>query len=658
MLEAPLRDLLSAQLDVLEGGLTLLDIEAFIPASIGTRSFIDLLAKDTKNRWVLIELKRSDAAARQAIHEIYKYVEAVKRHLGARDDEIRAIVVSTEWQELLVPFSRFVNDTDISVYGVKIKVEDTGSVITAEVMEPLPFTSGRILSPWHEISLYRSEDRLEAGVASYDASCAAKGVLDYIMVTMKAPEGFYEMSVIATAQALYDMGGGVGNVPDDAIRDTADKLERLDYMIYFVPALQSAEEYLEMTKRSPSLYKEAKGFSRHMEGEELLQSLQSYAFDAEPKVDRDYFEIGYPAKFQTKLLEEEGWEIKAVLRRGAFSRNSVLTDETILGEIAGDAGTSGQRLKRSVALSDKAEWSQVTRDLEACLLNNPVWLAMIKEQLEEAKKDYPKATADISIFAPSAGLFTVFFAATQENGALYVPSYSLVIKTDGNERRGYFGDMVPFDDAPADAARFSTILAKYYENDLGLLVMSMVSGAYEARDVDVLESANLAYESFRCDFDNQNRTFFRKRNGRWRSVSTVAMLEGFNRYLETNAGLVGAIVYKLRPRVGNGMCDGTAASIQLKELVQKATLKKKQVRNSSLKNCEVCGVPLDGDTFLSEGVLTRNTKRAAMCADCTVYYSDHYTPAQVQLFTKTKNGDWHLAADPMPLDRLAGIRFF
>jgi RecB family endonuclease NucS len=78
------------------------------PSDIGTRSFIDILARDDRERWVLIELKRSNAAAREAIHEIFKYTETVKKHLGARDDELRAIIVSTEWKELLIPFSRLV----------------------------------------------------------------------------------------------------------------------------------------------------------------------------------------------------------------------------------------------------------------------------------------------------------------------------------------------------------------------------------------------------------------------------------------------------------------------------------------------------------------------------------------------------------------------
>src|SRR5450755_3128222 len=115
MTESQLRDLIAKNITVIEPGLTLLNKEQYIPNSLGTKSFIDLYAKDAQGHHILIELKKSDASAREALHEIHKYVEGVKQHLGARDDEIRVIVASTEWRELLVPFSRFAADTKLAV---------------------------------------------------------------------------------------------------------------------------------------------------------------------------------------------------------------------------------------------------------------------------------------------------------------------------------------------------------------------------------------------------------------------------------------------------------------------------------------------------------------------------------------------------------------
>lgn len=219
---------------------------------------------------MLIELKRSNAAAREAIHEVYKYVEGVKAHLGARDDEIRAVIISTEWKELLVPFSRFVADTSISIVGVKLLVNDAlVELIGSEKIEPLAITSGRLLSPWHEISLYTNEKRLREGLNSYDTSCKAKGITDYILVEMQAPDGFHEASVEALARQIHAMQGGTGEPSADHLADIAEKMERYDYLLYFVPQQLSADQYLEIIKRDADIYAEVSEWKDEMEGDEL-----------------------------------------------------------------------------------------------------------------------------------------------------------------------------------------------------------------------------------------------------------------------------------------------------------------------------------------------------------------------------------------------------
>ena len=120
--ESILRDLIAQKIQKLKPDLTLLQKEQYIPNEYGTKSYIDLYATDEEKRHVLIELKRSDAAARQAIHEVNKYVESVKRHFGAKDSEVHVIIASTEWAELLLPFSRFYADAGFSVEGMQIDV--------------------------------------------------------------------------------------------------------------------------------------------------------------------------------------------------------------------------------------------------------------------------------------------------------------------------------------------------------------------------------------------------------------------------------------------------------------------------------------------------------------------------------------------------------
>jgi hypothetical protein len=644
MLESDLRDLLSRRIDVLEPGLRLVAKEQYIPNSVGTRGFIDLLAHDRDNRWVLIELKRSNAAAREAIHEIYKYAEGVKAHLRVRDDELRVIIASTEWRELLVPFSRFVDETNISVLGIALTVVPATGEVLASNVAPLPIARGRILSPWHEIGLYKSEERLQEGITSYDGSCAAKGIEDYVLVVLKAPDDFYERAVAITADAMSEIRNGTRASEND-IKETFEKMDRLDWMIYFVPQLLTAEAYLKIIERSPELFDEVQGFYRDMGEEEALCSLQEYALGAEPKVDRDYIEIGYPAKFKSKLLEDEGWTIKAILRRGAFQRNAALTDETIIGEIAGEAGTSGQRFKRSIRLNEKSAVSTAMGDIKECLANNEAWANQIVAQLEETRREYPEATADISIFSPSTGVFTLFFTTSREDGALYLPSYSIRISDGaGVVRRLYVGELQGTNDIHVPSDAFHNILRKYYDGDIGHLLMTMTWGGYESRDSEILEDLNLDYASFRCDMNGVSRTFLRNVGNRWKKTGDIVPLAAYRRFLERNERLLRIVNGKIAPRMGSGMWDGSPARGQLSQYVVPELAAKGRYFVDPPDACDICECPLSFEPFMSDAKVKRRPVWANMCADCSVYHAEGIGWGVGQLYENKGDGKWLLVA--------------
>ena len=68
--EASIRDNLANDLEVLEPGLGLIETEHSLKNACGTSGRIDILAKDSFGNRVIIEVKRSDASARQALHEL------------------------------------------------------------------------------------------------------------------------------------------------------------------------------------------------------------------------------------------------------------------------------------------------------------------------------------------------------------------------------------------------------------------------------------------------------------------------------------------------------------------------------------------------------------------------------------------------------------
>ncbi len=642
--ENTLRDLLAGQLDLVEDGLTLLNIEKYIPNELGTRGFIDILAKDSRDRWVLIELKRSDAAAREAVHEVYKYVEGVKAHLRVREDEIRTLIISTEWRELLVPFSRFIEDSSFSVLGLQLLVdEDNAKLLGIEQVEPLPIQDGRILSPWHEIYLYESQERLEQGLESCDFACNQKGINDYLMLELEAPEGFYEASIEATAQYMWSIVGDGSEISEGYIADTASKMPRRDHMIYFVPLLLPEDAYREIVERNPKQFSEVIEYTEGLEGDELLETYQSGILNAKPSTKNDYFEIAYPAKFRCKLIESEGWRIERIHRHGAFARNTVLTDDTILSEISGDTGTTGQRLKRSISLSEKSEISQLKKDVAECLLNNPVWKSSVEDQIAEAAADFPEGELDVSIFTPTTGLMTLFFAM-REDGVLFVPTYSLVISDRGEAQRAYFGEITSEGERMIDANSFNGVIEKYYDGDLGMLLLTMSWGGYESRDLDILEDLGIIYSSFRCDVAGQDREFFRMRNAKWRQVDEIRPFQGFQEYANRNAEIFQTIDAKLSPRLNGAMWDGSSAERQLETLVDERTLALGQLHLDVPERCDLCRMPLKDETFISDARISGLTAWGNMCADCTVYHGDNIGWGSGQLYRNEGDGQWLMVA--------------
>ena len=188
MKESALRDLIAQKISQLKPGLTLLQKEQYIPGEHGTKSFIDLYARDEKGRHVLIELKRSNTAARQALHEVSKYVEQVKQHFGAKDSEIFAIIASTEWGELLLPFSRFCEDAGFSIEKIQIDVTEDYSDCQARPISPLATIRGRLIAPWHHIYWYTDKDALQRGIAAIEGAYSAKGIDDYVIVSFYLPD--------------------------------------------------------------------------------------------------------------------------------------------------------------------------------------------------------------------------------------------------------------------------------------------------------------------------------------------------------------------------------------------------------------------------------------------------------------------------------------
>lgn len=129
-------------------------------------------------------------------------------------------------------------------------------------------------------------------------------------------------------------------------------------------------------------------------------------------------------------------------RYGAFLRNTLLSDDEILEELSGSEGVTGQRFERQVTISNRSHIASAKAGLQSCLEFNPVWCAHTLRHLAEIERDYPESTTSINVINPSAGLMTLYFAATKESGVAYVPIYTMTVQTGETIERVYFGCLI------------------------------------------------------------------------------------------------------------------------------------------------------------------------------------------------------------------------
>ena len=341
MKESALRDLIAQKISQLKPGLTLLQKEQYIPGKHGTKSFIDLYARDEKGRHVLIELKRSNIAARQALHEVSKYVEQVKQHFGVKDSEIFAIIASTEWGELLLPFSRFCEDAGFSIEGIQIDVTEDHSDFQARPISPFATIRGRLIAPWHHIYWYTDKDALQRGIAAIERAYSAKGIDDYVIVSFYLPD---PSTPEERRAALLSEVANMLKVPQASLSTSLASFSppTYEYMAYTAVQMLPDETCLQIISCDESLFKEAQNAILLMPTEERARYLHECVASVPPFPECDYREIGYPAKFALFYQQEDG-TILSTIRRGIFARNTLLPNSILYSELQGEDGFTSQK---------------------------------------------------------------------------------------------------------------------------------------------------------------------------------------------------------------------------------------------------------------------------------------------------------------------------
>lgn len=631
MKETDLRDMISQNIDKIKPGLILFKKEQYIPSDKCTKSFIDLYARDKEGNHVLIELKCNNSAARQAIHEVNKYVETVKHHLGAKDSEIHVIIASTEWSELLLPFSRFYSDTSISIEGLQINLLEDNKNFEVKTIEPFNISNGRYIAPWHNVYWYKDEKSLQEGISQIENSYCRKGIEDYIIVSFYLEDdSTLEERQLALQKNVSAM---LGKPRDEISREAINfEIPKLEYIAYTAVQTLSKEKCLEILNSNKEYLTEIEEMLPYMDEEEAICTLHDYVEATEPFPKSEYYEIGSPAKFKKFY---ESCECIGIIRHGTFQRNTLLTDNTIYAELCGKDGSTGQYYKNTVDVKNPAHIKILKNEILKTLNKNPVWENHISQIINEIQQEFSTSKIDISIFNPGIGLFTIYYAVTKSDGVLFLPNYYIIVK-DPDVKCIYFGSL----ESNGDALEFKSILNKYYDGNIGKLLITTTWGGTDNRDSDIIEDLGLQYRSFKANIIGNNISdCFTLRENKWRSCEKIDPWKLFDEYVDKNIVLVRQIVSKIGAHDKGVIFDYSRSEDNLEEYIDMATAQKRNIYYSGTpENCDICKCPLSSEKYMVDGKTKLNDAWANMCADCFHLHGTDIAYGVGQLYKKCENG--------------------
>ncbi len=545
--EEKIREKLSKKLDIFEEDLQLLTQEAFLRNKKGTRGFVDILASDSQDRVVLIELKRSKAASREAIHEIFKYIEGIKENRSLKSDEIVAYIVSTEWDELLIPFSSFFAQVDYEVKGFLLNVDSKLNPISIERIAPLDINNERFISDIHAARLYKDENSLSKGINSHISCFKRKCIDDYVLLILKAHPDLYEYSLRSIAKGLEDVASQFGGAPLKTYDELKKVMPSYEYMIYSAVQVMSEEQYWTIVKSDQDQYDELVEICEDMESEELLHTLHEYAVEnTEPTPYQDRYEIGYPAKLRTQFLEGQGWEIIDLIRGGKLKKNDLLSDEILVGELSGDSGTNKQVYSKDFNSNNKAALKQIIKDVHKCLVDNEIWLVGVEKAIDEISKRSKNQSAQgrIHIFNPSNTLLSLFQSATSSSpldAMKWIPSYYVNIEYK-EYKTAYFGCLVR-NEIVCD---LQEVLDGAYDGTASSLLFSLSWGGYQAEDIDIAPMYGLEYANFKCEIIGDDRNFFRFDGYRYKPCKEVDPYNDYFQFIDQSPEFIRELIEMFR----------------------------------------------------------------------------------------------------------------
>lgn len=407
LVESRYRDYLASHLDLIEPGLTFVDAEMLLPNEQGAKGFVDLVARDEFGVLVLIEIKRSDSAARSAMHELFKYIALVRENHGLANHQVRCILLATTWHELLVPFSELSGAATFELEGRKLLIGADGSPNSTVIVPKAELQAAIVTSPKHEIVLFYSDTNRQAEATRMRGVLDALGVADYYFIHL---DYVGENDSVGPRRALYLVLGELSALQRLSIQERLFDEWRADWV-------ESGEDLAQWEVDD----------SDYMDGADWDHEEQVFVW-----ANRDgkfaELEIGYPDKLRTML---DSWQRVGLIRAGRFSSELAWPDEALVSAALAEGDKYSTHFVSQVSTANATACGRMVTNVSSALANVKGWGKQVPRLLRALISDEDVASISLQLFNPQDVLWGIASLVTGASDRL--PGFEIVaeLKTAG-----------------------------------------------------------------------------------------------------------------------------------------------------------------------------------------------------------------------------------
>lgn len=406
-IEHTIRDWLVLHPDFIEQGLEVIAKEHYLPDEMGSSGFIDILCKDIYNNFVIIEIKRSDSAARQTFTEVFKYAELIKKIYNARNSEIKIIIISTHWNEIIRAFSHACFTSNFLIKGLQIYTNPQTNM--PEAMEEVIPISSRVFSrkfmSTQILYLFNSIEKRREAHQILNQKLQKAGVSDYIAIDLDAPIN----------KAL----------PYCFAINAAFQKYSIEELLNFIDILDG-EQHLDMVKDD---------FESNEEYLDYLE--QVFIASLEMGLYTDTIEVGYSEKFES-IIEAQKWSIISINRYGIFNTDPRYNNELLLKELKGYDGGSFNKFVGFSESIQKERLKEIWVNCQKSLHHTPQWAEFINHVFSKLEKSIEKFKVIVDIYNPDSIVTSLYFTLLTGNAG-YLPIFQVFIDYTDNKSEVYTG---------------------------------------------------------------------------------------------------------------------------------------------------------------------------------------------------------------------------